>query len=432
MLEPSRDSQLDGLLAKLVDETITQRELTDLEAMLDGNPEAQQRYLRYLGLHADLQMGSWRGSEISVPSPIRKQRWVTSAALFGMGALIVTVALLWAPWQHEEESTSPIARVVDMSGSIRWLGDLGGHRDILKVGSSLTGGTLELLAADSWTEIAFLDGSTVTVSGTATVTLSDGTVGKQVYIKHGDVSINAVPQPAGAPLRVVTPSAEAEVLGTQFNVNVDPQSTRLCVNEGRVRVMRLADGQVQKVETGQFVVAALERNSTFESQPRPNETSTWESELPGDIKLGHWVPATDKSPGRVGAKANLWLEGPGEPQLHYSAVIGPKGISRTTPRLGASAHIRVCGHIKRSHDVVFGFTANHVRGGFAGKYSHWHHIEVSDAAGGSFEVNLPLEVFKRSKACFPESPVGLEFQHCWIVTINEDVGLEIDSVEIVE
>ena len=24
------------------------------------------------------------------------------------------------------------------------------------------------------------------------------------------------------------------------------------------------------------------------------------------------------------------------------------------------------------------------------------------------------------------------FQHCWIVTINEDVGLEIDSVEIVE
>ena len=62
MLEPSRDSQLDGLLAKLVDETITQRELTDLEAMLDGNPEAQQRYLRYLGLHADLQMGSWRGS----------------------------------------------------------------------------------------------------------------------------------------------------------------------------------------------------------------------------------------------------------------------------------------------------------------------------------------------------------------------------------
>ena len=428
MLETNRDSKLDGLLARLVDETITQRELTDLEDMLDGNHEAQQRYLRYLGLHADLQMGSWRGSEISVASPIRKQRWVSSAALFGMGALIVTVALLWGPWQDEEESTSPIARVVDMSGSIHWFGDLGGHGDILKVGSSLTGGTLELLAADSWTEIAFLDGSTVSVSGTATVTLSDGVVGKQVYIKHGDVSINAVPQPAGAPLRVVTPSAEAEVLGTQFNVTVDPQSTRLSVNEGSIRVVRLADGRVQKVETGQFVVAALEQNATFESHPRPNETSTWESELPGDIKLGHWVPATGESPGAVGAKANLWLENPDKPQLHYSVVVGPNGISRTTPRLSAMTQIRFRGRIKRSHDVYFGFMANRVRGGFAGKYNVWQKIDTS----GAFEVVLPLEVFKRSKACFPESPIGLEFQHCWIVTLNEDIGLEIDSVEITE
>lgn len=424
MLEPNRDSQLDRLLARLVDETITQRELTDLEDMLDGDPEAQRRYLRYLGLHADMQ----QALDIPRPSPVRRRRLALSAALLGMVSLIVAVALLPGTWQREEESTSPIARVVDLSGSIRWLGNLGGHRDTLKVGSSSTGGTLELLAADSWSEIAFLDGSTVTVSGTATVTLSDGRDGKQVYIKHGDVSIDAVPQPTGAPLHVVTPSAEAEVLGTQFNVNVDPQLTRLSVNEGRVSVMRLADGHVQKVETGQFVVAALERNSAFESQPQPSETSTWKSELPQDIKMGHWSPATDESPGAVGAKANLWLENPERPQLHYSVVVGPNGISRSTPRLSAMTQIRVRGRIKRGHDVVFGFMANRVRGGFAGKYNVWQKIDTS----GAFEVVLPLEVFKRSKACFPESPIGLEFQRCWIVTLNEDIGLEIDSVEITE
>ncbi len=427
MPEFNRDFQLDGLLARLTEETITQRELTDLEDMLDGNPEAQRRYLRYLGLHADMQ----QALDIPRPRPVRQRRWALSAALFGMVSLIVAVALLWGRWQNETEVASPIARVVDVSGSIRWIGDIGDigvPKDSLKIGSSLTGGTLELLAADSWTEIAFLDGSTVTVSGTATVTLSEGLVGKQVYIKHGDVSINAVPKPTCAPLRVVTPSAEAEVLGTQFNVNVDLQSTRLSVNEGSIRVVRLADGQVQKVETGQFVVAALERNSAFESQPRPSETNTWASALPGDIKLGHWYPATDESPGTVGAKANLWLEDPDKPQLHYSVVVGPKGISRATLRLSAMTQIRVRGSLKRSHDVVIGFTANHVWGGFAGKYSVWKKIDVN----GAFELVLPLEVFKRSKACFPESPVGLEFQHCWIVTINEDAGLEIDSVQITE
>ena len=424
MPEPRGDSRLDGLLAKLVDETINQHELTDLEGLLDGKPEAQQRYLRYLGLHADMQHGAWQ----ALDTPVRQPKLATSVVLFGLVSVIVAVALVWGPWQRRENGASPIARVVDLSGSIRWLGDLGGNRDNLKVGSSLTGGTLELQAADSWTEIAFLDGSTVTVSGTASVTLSDGLGGKQVYIKHGDVSINAVPQPADAPLRVVTPSAEAEVLGTQFNVNVEPQSTRLSVNEGSVSVARLADGQVQRVETGQFVVAALERDSAFESRPQPMETSTWKSELPGDIKLGHWVPATDELPGRVRARANLWMEEPEKPQLHHSVVVGPKGMTRATPCLSAGSRIHIHGRIEGSHDVLFGFTANHARGGFAGKYSVWQKIDAS----GAFEVALPLEIFKRSKACFPKSPVGLEFQHCWIVTINEDAGLEIDSVEIAE
>ena len=428
MPEPHGDSRLYGLLAKQVDETITQRELTDLEGLLDGNPEAQRRYLHYLGLHADMQQRAWQ----ALDTPVRPPKLATRTVLFGMVSLLVVVALLWGSWQQREDAASPIARIVDLSGSIRWLGDLGENRDSLTVGTLLTGGTLELQAADSWTEIAFLDGSTVTVSGAATVTLSDGLGGKQVYIKHGDVSINAVPQPVDAPLRVVTPSAEVEVLGTQFNVSVDSELTRLSVNEGRVSVMRLADGQVQRVEKGQFVVAALERNSAFEARPQPMETSTWESELPGDIKLGHWVPATDALPGRVRARANLWMEEPEKPQLHYAVVVGPNRMTRASPRLSAGSQIHVRGRIEDSHGVVFGFAANHVRGGFAGKYSHWHSIEVNDAAGGAFEVALPLEVFKRSKAGFPESPVGLEFQHCWIVTINEDVGLEIDSVEIAE
>ncbi|MEC9056268.1 MAG: hypothetical protein VX633_13220, partial [Verrucomicrobiota bacterium] len=47
--------QLDRLLARLVDKTITGEEFTALETLLDGDAGAQERYMHYLGLHADLQ-----------------------------------------------------------------------------------------------------------------------------------------------------------------------------------------------------------------------------------------------------------------------------------------------------------------------------------------------------------------------------------------
>ena len=50
----SKHRDLDPLLARLVDETITPDEMLKLERRLDGNPEEQRRYLHYLDLHADL------------------------------------------------------------------------------------------------------------------------------------------------------------------------------------------------------------------------------------------------------------------------------------------------------------------------------------------------------------------------------------------
>ena len=52
--EKDDTAKLDALLARLVDETITPGELGELESLMDGRPEAQRRYLHYLGLHADL------------------------------------------------------------------------------------------------------------------------------------------------------------------------------------------------------------------------------------------------------------------------------------------------------------------------------------------------------------------------------------------
>jgi hypothetical protein len=55
---------------------------------------------------------------------------------------------------------------------------------------------------------------------------------------------------------VVTPVAEARVLGTKFGVLATANATRLDVREGRVRLTRRADGMTTDVSGGQYAVAA--------------------------------------------------------------------------------------------------------------------------------------------------------------------------------
>ena len=50
-----KNADLDNLLAKLVDDSITAEELAGLEKMLNGDVSAQRRYFHFLDLHMDLQ-----------------------------------------------------------------------------------------------------------------------------------------------------------------------------------------------------------------------------------------------------------------------------------------------------------------------------------------------------------------------------------------
>ena len=256
MLDPYEWKQrLNALLSRLVEESISAEELSELEEILEECPDAQQHYLHYLGLHVDLQQSkSLDAAPAGSGATGSKVRRITFLA--GAAAAIVLAIILFI--QPSPAGQSSIARVVKLSGAIVWTGDGGQMVDNLNVGDLIKEGTLETLAANSWAEIEFLDGSTIWVSGAALLTLSDGEQGKFIHLRRGDLSADVAAQPAGKPLRLMTPSAEAEVLGTQFNVTAGPESTRVSVNEGLVSVERLADGSVQKVPANHLVVAALE------------------------------------------------------------------------------------------------------------------------------------------------------------------------------
>lgn len=68
-------------------------------------------------------------------------------------------------------------------------------------------------------------------------------------------SLRASAAQAGVPFVLSTPHAEVRVLGTKFLVSVGTDSTRVEVEEGRVRVRRLPDGPAADVAAGQFAVA---------------------------------------------------------------------------------------------------------------------------------------------------------------------------------
>ncbi len=81
MPESAEDNKkLDALLARVVEETITDDEFAKLETLLNGNPAAQQRYLHYLGLHADLQV-SGSLSAVESTRSCESRRWSSPALL---------------------------------------------------------------------------------------------------------------------------------------------------------------------------------------------------------------------------------------------------------------------------------------------------------------------------------------------------------------
>jgi len=89
--------------------------------------------------------------------------------------------------------------------------------------------------------------------------------GKSVFLERGSLTADVVRQPEGRPLIVITPLAEAKVLGTKFTLFAESSSTRLDVTEGRVEIARREDGAAAVVTADHFAVVA--RGTPVEARP---------------------------------------------------------------------------------------------------------------------------------------------------------------------
>ena len=414
------EDRFEELLGGLLDDELTSEELSELVKLARDNPSRQEEIQRQLesaemiALSEDeLRDASLFVSAIQgrigedafvsrVQSAIRgggARRtvlpwFIASAAILVLAFIVLSQPGTETPRNAGGRAPAPIARIAELTGSMTWIGDRGLVDDNPEAGDELTGGTLELHSLNALVEIVFNDRSSIWISGPAELTLSDGKTGKHIRLREGALSLDVSPQPADRPLRLTTPSAEAIVLGTQFNVTVDSTSTHLTVNEGLVRVKRLADGSVQEVPADHRVVAGLEQETEFAARPRGEPVHDWTSELPRDARQGKWKPGEGGDPDSLRAKAHLFRGDHGDriaPVLLHSAVVSPTNGTLPPVLLAEEARFRIQGRLDHSYQVSIGFGTHHARGGFSGKYMVDRQIKVDPDTGGDFELELNLD-----------------------------------------
>ena len=328
----------------------------------------------------------------------------------------------------------PIAKIRSMGGVVNWTGDGGTVTSELKVGTQLTGGTIESSSPTSWVELEFLDGTTATVSGDSRLTFSD--FGQKIlYLKKGSVTSKVKTQSSDSPMLVHTRTALLEVLGTEFNVGSDLDTTSLNVTKGKVRLKRLSDGKVVDVPANQRVVSTTGEELT--PHLIPASVSHWRSQfqIDSDGVLGRLVPKTNTTDAKLRMVPYVHTTPQGESMAMFAAGLQILGKDEAIVELRPDSMIRVRGFVKQIGNVVFGVTVRKPNGDHGGNFMTFNPMLDPDSEG-RFECILEANKlrldpgFARTENDRTASPVNSIVEVFFCSTLNESAGLEITEVEI--
>ena len=459
------DSRFDELTSRLLDEELTSAEMTELAELVRDNRQ------RLDELRSQLQAAEMlaqsedeiRASALflaTVESKIDEDAFVSSvrskldASDIGdtvtdrstvpvsvrsmsvwrwTAATIAAAALLASLYFQQPNPPRQIAKVTGLSGSLQWTGDGGRVVRDLRADTQLSGGTIQGMAPDSWFELQFNDGSTVTISGHSMLTFSDYDQ-KELHLKEGNLSCDVMPQPAGKPMLIHTRLAVLEVLGTKFDVEAELAATVLNVTEGKVRVRRLSDSSTVDVPAKHRVTAAADRDMSPERVP--DTVTRWKSRLHlgPDGTYGKWSPAANGKEAALSAiPYSVQL-----PHRTFTIYTESMGVSRgDSPPviLQTDSQIKVRGRIQSARKMYFGVTLRSLNGEFAGRFQTTRPgMEFRD--GEAFELTVPLQEFtldpslNEARKKLPGNPFDLVVESIWCHTLDKPAGLKIVEVEL--
>jgi len=285
-MNPNHPSDIEWqrLLAGAVDGILTESEERQLAEILKASHDARRDYLAAMELSATLE---WTYAEaacepVTPPRPAHRRAMATALAAAAVVALAGWALVLF-------DSTTPAAapapeRVAQLDfvmGGFTWTGPDGIAVSQLQPGDPLPTGTLALESEVGLAQLRFDDGTVITLTGEAELSLA-AHPGKTLTLRRGHLSADVEKQDPENPLRILTPTAGLEVLGTTLAVSADDESTSLDVAEGLVRMRRLADGKTVQVPGKHRAIASLDTSQELAARPPESLPLEWTADLTGN------------------------------------------------------------------------------------------------------------------------------------------------------
>lgn len=432
------DPELEALISAWLDGRLNDDDSAALQERLRESPAARELFLKYSQLDSSMRQLADVDANVleqlvpqqEGPPTNRSIGWMTPwiAALATCAALLIVVTSLMM-----SSPEPPIATIAGLSGPFRWTGDGGRVSHSLAIGQPLTGGTIDGLSPESWVELEFEDGSSVTVSGNSMLTFADDGQ-KVLHLKSGKLSANVEKQPDQHPMLVHTRSATLTVLGTSFGVDAELPATRVHVSEGTVRVERTSDGKVVEVPAKHRVVAAADRD--FERTVVPDYVYQWKSriDLGPDEPFGEWIPASDKQPAMLKSVAFVPEEAPSV--VLYLLGMAVDSDDESPVMFSQTSSFRLQGQLNIETDLYLGFWVTKEDGEFAGKFLAKCHVERDDSRGfianakfADFGIDPTMVAYQHK---LPASPEGLIVRGIWCFTAGKTpTGLAVSQVELI-
>lgn len=198
-------------------------------------------------------------------------------------ALAASVAVLGASiWLLLSGRPDPVLTLVESTGTVTW-----SDGSPLSLSERLPAGTIATVGETSTAQFRFADGTIVSLHGDTELTFSEEDQ-KMLALSRGSLSAEVKPQPAGRPMLVRTPSALAEVVGTAFDLTARPEDTVLKVNEGLVKLKRLADGREVDVSANRSAVASLDAGTSLDAAFTPEPLTEWYFDFATTIPPRDW------------------------------------------------------------------------------------------------------------------------------------------------
>ncbi|MBA4189244.1 MAG: hypothetical protein C0467_14705 [Planctomycetaceae bacterium] len=428
---------LEQLVNALVDEQISESDECRLADILRHHPEAITVYREFMDLHAELH---WEPATVAVPEteaaqqkPRIKRRKAYSVAIVAASVMILGMAAYWFSGGPAFKDASPIAQVESLSGAVTWTAN-GLPRSDLTLGGQLPAGTLTLEGESASAQIRFHDGTVLTAVRDVELDILGDEKQKRVTIKRGAVSLNMAPQPVGRPMIIRTPTAEVEVDGKAFGLSVEAAGTQLNVQEGRVKMRRLADGQSIDVSGNESSFASLDCSADFKPKtpqaPPASVRVHFTEPSPPDWK-GERLSAAGNDPFRVLAVPCIAGRRPdGTPVIHHAMTV--RGQNRQN--LVTLRPDSVVSLIIRTESPVplrIMLSVQQPGGAFGGNFETSVSTKRGEQLpGGWRKVALPLAEFHPLISNYPQPPDDGEVSLVFIASYEFSAKLQVAEVAI--